>query len=44
MFSEFANDSLVSKMHHVFKPKYKVKSIEFSDYGIFKEKITSYND
>jgi hypothetical protein len=40
IFSEFDNDSLISKKHNVFKPKYQLESTEFSDYGIYKEKIT----
>jgi hypothetical protein len=44
IFSEFVNDSLISKWRNVFKPKNKVKSTEFSDYGIFKEKITVPNN
>ena len=40
IFSEFDNDSLISKKDNVFKPKYQLKSTEFSDYGIYKEKIT----
>lgn len=43
IFSELVKDSLVSKGRFDLKPKNKMKSSKFSDYGIFKEKITMPN-
>jgi hypothetical protein len=40
IFSELINDSLISKARYDLTPKHKVKSNEFSNFGIFKEKIT----
>ena len=40
IFSELVKDSLVSKGRYDLKPKNKMTSTRFSDYGIFMEKIT----